>query len=273
MMSNRAIRRDRVIAQYASKEAASDYAQSYSDSRPSARFFRSRLHLVLDALADIPGGDLLDAGCGPGVLVRNLLATRPHDFSITVLDQSSAMIRYCAANTSAGNVRAVVGSLETMPFPSSSFDITLAMGVVEYTDAAAALMEISRVTRIKGLVIASMLNPFSLYRITEWFVYWPLRRALGIIEGLAGVPAERRHGANPTGIHALSPRKLRKVMERVGLQDTQLTYFDVTVLVPPFDRISALARRVEQLQHGKMITRWQRRWLATGYLVIARRIE
>lgn len=272
-MSNRVLRREHVIAQYATDEAANGYAQSYNDSRPTARFFKSRLQLVLDALAEIPGGDLLDAGCGPGVLVRNLLATRPHDFSITALDQSSAMIRYCAASASAGSVRAVVGSLETMPFPSSSFDITLAMGVLEYTDAAAALKELSRVTRIKGLVIASMLNPLSPYRITEWFVYWPLVRALGGIERLAGVPAERRHGANPTGIHALSPRKFRQLMERVGLQETRLTYFDVTVLIPPFDRISALSRRVERLQHSKMIARWQRRWLATGYLVIARRIE
>jgi 2-polyprenyl-3-methyl-5-hydroxy-6-metoxy-1,4-benzoquinol methylase len=104
-MSNRELRRDQVIAQYASDEAAADYAQSYSDSRPSARFFRARLQIVLDALAEAPGGDLLDAGCGPGMLVRNLLATSRNDFGVTALDQSFAMIRYCAASTGAGNMR------------------------------------------------------------------------------------------------------------------------------------------------------------------------
>jgi ubiquinone/menaquinone biosynthesis C-methylase UbiE len=272
-MSNRELRRDQVIAQYATDEAAADYAQSYSDSRPSARFFRERLQIVLDALAEVPGGDLLDAGCGPGMLVRDLLATRRNDFSVTALDQSFAMIRYCAASTGTGNIRSVVGSLERMPFPSSSFDVTLAMGVLEYIDAATALDEISRVTREKGLVITSMLNPFSFYRITEWFVYWPLRRALGAIERLAGVPAERRHGANPTGIQTLSPGKLQRLMRRVGLQPTKLIYFDVTVLIPPFDRISTMARVAERLQRSKIITRLLRRWLGTGCVVIARRIE
>jgi ubiquinone/menaquinone biosynthesis C-methylase UbiE len=273
MMSKRVLRHDRVMAQYASDQAAADYAESYGDTRPSSRFFRSRVQAVLDALAETPGGDLLDAGCGPGVMVRTLLSTRRNDFAITALDQSSAMIRYCATSTVTGNVRPVVGTLEDMPFPTSTFDITLAMGVLEYTDAAAALSEISRVTRPKGLVIASMLNPLSVYRVTEWFVYWPLRRALGAIERLAGVPAGRRHGANPTGIHAFSPRQLRRLMEGAGLEPTDLVYFDVTVLVPPFDRSGILARAAERLQRLTMITHWQRRWLATGYLVIARPME
>lgn len=273
MMSKRVLRHDWVIAQYASDEAAADYAESYTDSRPSARFFRSRLQVILDALAETSGGDLLDAGCGPGMMVRTLLSSRRNDFAITALDQSSAMVRYCAASTGTGNVRPVVGALEDMPFPSSSFDVTLAMGVLEYSDAAAALSEISRVTRSKGLVITSMLNPLSFYRVTEWFVYWPLRRALGAVERLAGVPADRRHGANPTGIQALSPRKLRRLMEGAGLRPTELIYFDVTILIPPFDRFAILARVAERLHRIKIITHWQRRWLGTGYVVIARPIE
>src|SRR5271155_451775 len=95
---DRPSRKERVVAQYGTPEAAADYARVMDGSSPSSRSLRSRLQLVQDILRKIPGGDLLDAGCGPGILARALLRTRPADFSITVLDQSAAMIKYCSEN-------------------------------------------------------------------------------------------------------------------------------------------------------------------------------
>lgn len=269
--------RDRVITQYDTDQAADDYAKSYDGSGPSARFFRTRLELILDTLKQAaPGGDLLDAGCGPGVLLRELLTTRGNDFRMTALDQSPAMVRYCAANADpepgSGRIRPVVSAVETMPFPDASFDVSLGMGVLEYSDAkAAALGEISRVTRPNGLVIISMLNPCSVYRLTEWLIYWPARRYLGALEKMVGIPASRRHGSMRTGIRPLLPGQLRRLMRKSGLRPGRPVYFDVTVLVPPLDRVPSLVQSAEKVHASRLVAGWRRRWLGSGYLVVARR--
>ena len=77
----------------------------------------------------------------------------------------------------------LVGGIEEMPLCDNSFDIVLAMGVLEYTEVPAALQEIHRVLRPDGRVLATMLNPASPYRFVEWHVYSPLVRLLGRVEG------------------------------------------------------------------------------------------
>ncbi len=265
-------RKARVTAQYESAQAADEYARAHDGSAPAGRFFRSRLRLVQDVLASCPGGDLLDAGCGPGVMVLTLLKSRPHDFRITALDQSPAMVKYCADSVrEVGEVRAMVGELEAMPLGDASFDVTLVMGALEYTNVQAAVQEISRVTRQGGLVIVTMLNPLSLYRLTEWFLYWPLLRMAGAIQRFFGTPAERRRGARRSGVHALPAGKLQRLLRHVGLQPVDVIYFDVTPLIPPFDRLPRTKLKARQTAHARTVTRGWRRWMGTAYLVVARR--
>jgi ubiquinone/menaquinone biosynthesis C-methylase UbiE len=265
-------RKEQVAAQYSSAEAAADYARAHDSSRPSARHFRSRLWLVQHVLTACPGGDLLDAGCGPGVLVHALLEARPHDFRITALDQSPAMVEYCLADVrDVGEVCPAVGQLEALPFGDAVFDVALATGALEYTDARTAISEISRVTRPGGLVVVTMLNPLSPYRVTEWFVYWPARRLLGAIERSFGVPAARRHGARATGIRAVPAGKLRRLMAEAGLRPIDLVYYDLRLVVPPIDRLPLIVRSAEHTADERTITRGWRRWMGTGYLIAARR--
>lgn len=265
-------RRERVAAQYGSAQSADEYAHAYHYSRPEGRFLRARLRLVQDMLAACPGGDLLDAGCGPGIMARTLLTSRPDDFRISVLDSSRAMVEFTTVSMrSVGRVYPAVGGLEALPYADLTFDVTLAMGVLKYADVCAALNEISRVTRPGGLVIVTMLNPLSAYRVTEWVLFWPLLRALATVERFLHVPAERRHRARATGIRAFTSGKLRRLMKRANLKPVDLIYYDVISLVPPFDRFPSIAARAEQAALGRTATaRWSR-WLGTGYLLAARR--
>jgi ubiquinone/menaquinone biosynthesis C-methylase UbiE len=265
-------RKERVAAQYGSARLAEEYAQAYNDPGPQGRFLRARLRLMQDVLASCPGGDLLDAGCGPGVMAQTLLQSRPRDFRIGVLDQSWAMVEYCAASArSIGQVYPAVGQLEALPYADATFDVTLVMGVLEYANASAAINEISRVTRPGGLVVITMLNPLSTYRIIEWIIYWPLLRVLGSIEGYLHVPSERRHTARATGIHAFTSGKLRRLMSQAHLKQVDLVYYNVTYLVPPLDRLPSIAGRAERTGYGRTATaRWSH-WLATGYLITAKR--
>jgi ubiquinone/menaquinone biosynthesis C-methylase UbiE len=229
------------------------------------------LRLIKEILSACPGGNLLDAGCGPGVMVRDLLESRPGDFRITVLDQSPAMVEYCTAQVrDVGEVQSSVGELGAMPFAGDQFDVTLAMGVLEYTDSRVAIRDLARVTRPGGLVIVSMLNPLSPFRLTQWFLYWPLVRMAGAVEKVLGVPAGRRHAARRSGIRALPPAVLRRQLRQAGLEPVDTLYFDATLALPRLDRLAIVARMAERASCRHTVVRGWRRWLGTGYVVTAR---
>ena len=100
-----------VAKQYDTAEAAERYAEGYGDGGPVERFYRSRLALVSQVLNRVSGGDLLDVGCGPGMMVRVLLDTRPGDFRITAIDQSAPMVQACLRRAGeAVDVHGAVGS-------------------------------------------------------------------------------------------------------------------------------------------------------------------
>lgn len=263
-------RDERAGAQYETTSAASDYAAAYDGSGPSARYFHSRLHIVDETLRACPSGRLLDVGCGPGMLVRHLLDTRPGDFYITGCDRSPAMID-AAIDRAQGSpdVQLTVARIEDLPFPDESFDVVVAMGVLEYADVGGALREAARVVRRRGLVVVTMLNPLSPYRLFEWFVYWPALRLLGAIERLLRVPAHRRHGVSASGIRTIRPARLCRMMHEVGLRPEDVVHYDLTPLVPPLDRLRRTRRW--RTDPERTVSRGARRWMGTAYLVTARR--
>lgn len=261
--------RDREItAQFGTLNAALDYADSHRGPGSAARFFRSRISLVMHILASLPGGDLLDVGSGPGMMLRELTNTRHDDFRITAIDLSPEMAKL-AAKALGGEPRAVVGRVEAMPFPDASFDVVLALGVLEYTEITDALTEISRITRPGGLVLASMLNPTSPYRFFEWHIFWPLLKALRATENwLNGRPGTRR-GPKTNGIVAYPERTLRQELAAAVLHPVDVAYFDVNYLVPPIDRFVRPFTRGWRRRPEQTISRRWRKWLGTGYLVVA----
>lgn len=262
-------RDDLVRIQYADAELVANYADAYTGWGPTARYHHSRLHAVEEILRDRTGGDLLDIGCGPGMMVRHLLDTRPGDFRITACDRSKAMVDAVAARADKTQVIPAVGDIENMPFPADTFDIVLAMGVLEYIDVPSALQEIIRVLRPGGLLVATMLNPHSPYRVVEWGVFWPARRALGGLERALGVAPGLRHGARRTGIKALSARHFRHELWRAGLQPEDTLFYDVTALVPPVDRLVRRWDRSWRDHPERTVSRGLARGLGSGYLISA----
>ncbi|MDH6522290.1 class I SAM-dependent methyltransferase [Streptomyces sp. SAI-090] len=260
-----------VTAQFGDSSAAVGYAAAYEGWAPATRYFLSRLHVVDESLRSCAGGDLLDVGCGPGMLVHHLLDTRPGDFHITACDRSAEMIEAVAHRVGdADRVRLSVARIEDMPFPDHSFNVVLAMGVLEYTDTRRALDEISRVIRPGGLVVVTMLNPRSPYRLFEWCVYWPALRALGRVERLLGVPPHRCHGAPKSGIRAVSSRRLRRLLRDAGLRPEDTVFYDLTAWLPPLDKVIRRRFRQWRSHPETTVSRRMRRWLGSAYLIAAR---
>lgn len=262
-------RDDIVGAQYADAAAAAGYAAAHEGWGPTARYFRSRLYVVDEALRACPSGRLLDVGCGPGMLVRHLFETRPGDFRITACDRSQAMVdAVTEPPRNTGDVELTVARAEDMPFPHENFDVVVAMGVLEYAEARAVLREIARVVRPGGLVVVTMLNPLSPYRLFEWCAYWPALRLLGHLERLLG---KERHAAPASGIRAVRPARLRRMLRAAGLHPEDTVHYDVTPLVPPLDRLVRRWSRRWRDHPERTVSRGPMKRLGTAYLVTARR--
>jgi SAM-dependent methyltransferase len=111
---------------------------------------------VRRACGDLAGRRLLDAGCGTG---RFSVALAGHHTSVVGVDPDPAMLDLARTRTTGGCARAVV---EHLPFPDGSFDLTVAVTVLEFVaHPVAAVAEMARVTRDGGRIVIGALNPRS----------------------------------------------------------------------------------------------------------------
>jgi SAM-dependent methyltransferase len=93
---------------------------------------------------------LLDVGCGPGGLTRELVARAGAD-AVAAIDPSPPFVEACRMRNPGVDVRE--GVAEKLPFPDAAFDATLACLVVGFMrDADAGAREMARVTRRGGIV-------------------------------------------------------------------------------------------------------------------------
>src|SRR5690606_17221968 len=91
-------------------------------------------------------GEVLDAGCGDGV-VASLLA--PHSRAYTCLDRSAKVLEAARGRLSGlEGVRFVQGDVEALPFEAGCFDTVLCFHVLTYLPTQRkALSEAARVLR------------------------------------------------------------------------------------------------------------------------------
>ncbi|MEU4194167.1 methyltransferase domain-containing protein [Kribbella sp. NPDC026611] len=249
------------------------YRAAHEGWGPQARYYQSRIHLISASLQG-RSGELLDVGCGPGVLIEHLLRTRPDDLRISACDISAEMLDTAAGKLAdAGRTDQVslsLASIEQLPYPAARFDVVIAAGVLEYVDLSRALPELARVVRADGLVIVTMLNPLSPYRLFEWCVYWPAVRLVGRVERLLGRPADQCHTIAASGIRAKSHRRLTRLLGAAGLEEIDAAYYDVNALLPPLDGYVRRWTRRWRDRPDTTISRGARRWLGTAYLIAAR---
>lgn len=120
-----------------------------------------------------PGGRLLDVGGGAGQLAV-LLAEHLHA-AVTVLDPTPEMLAHVPAH---GQVTAVEGVAEKMPFEDSAFDaVVVSDAFHHFRDQRGAVREFNRVVRPEGAVLVLELDPSGIWM-----------RALVVVEKLLGEP-------------------------------------------------------------------------------------
>jgi len=134
-------------------------ALEYVREREQQFSFISQKRIVVEMLLG-SRGRLLEVGCGPGIMLPDLLAM---GFEVHAIDVSAEMIRRAEQRISghplARRCRLGVGDVERLEFGEGAFDAVLAMGVLEYLPAYhGALHEMVRVLRPGGRLVLTVPN-------------------------------------------------------------------------------------------------------------------
>lgn len=165
------------------------------------------------------GQRVLDVGCGPGALTTELVG-RVGAQNLAAFDPSEPFV--AAARHRHPGVDVQLAPAEAIPFPTDSFDASLAQLVVHFmSDPVIGLSEMRRVTRPGGVVAACVWDlaggraPLSLF----WKAAQSLNPAAMDEARLAG--AREGH--------------LAELFEAAGIGDIQSTALEVTLEHPSFE--------------------------------------
>ena len=223
----------------------STYSSLYAQVSPLGHLFTTRLLRVAELLGEFRGAPVLDVGCGPGMMADQLLA---RDCSYFAVDLAPEMIHECRARSGhSDQAHFDIAEVKHLPFSDHSFQVVLALGVLEYVDDLdAAIHEISRVLVPGGAVILSMQNALSIYRLWQRYGYHN-DRLLKPLRLMA-----HRTGPGPLLETAASFRHMRAVLVHNHLEIEDVVFYDFNLWVEPLDRFFpklsiATSRRLERL--------------------------
>ena len=136
----------------------------------------------------VPGGELLDLGCGSGEMARELAAT---GYRVTGCDIAREMLREAVRAGSGSGVRwlELAPGWRKLPFAAGTLDAVTASSVLEYVaDPAGVLAECARVLRPGGALLCTVPSVAHPVRWAEW----PLRHAARTPAGAAAGRAAPR---------------------------------------------------------------------------------
>jgi ubiquinone/menaquinone biosynthesis C-methylase UbiE len=249
-----------------------DYeAIHYGTRRHSFMTVRHRRVLdFVDGLELAAGAKVLDAGCGPGLLLEALAARR---FHVTAFDASPAMVERTRTRLSRQGTRAslAVADIERLPFRDESFDLVCSTGVIEYLrEDSRVLSEFLRVLRPSGSLVLPVTNAWSPVNCLEPLiestkrVSWICRPLSALSERVGLGPIRPR--LFPVRRHR--PASLRRSLVQAGLELRKDRFFYFMPWPRPVDRVlpgatEYLGSRMEGLSDSFAAP------LAEGYLTLS----
>lgn len=172
------------------------FAERYEDERGE----RARgYHDLLDELEATfverfgRGGRVLEVGCGTGLVLERIRAyaaeARGVDLSPRMLDKARAR-----------GLDVSEASATALPFEDERFDVTCSFKVLAHVpNVELALAEMARVTKVGGIVVAELYNPWSLRGVR-----WHLAPKREVAPGTTEAAVYTRFDS-PARVRALTP--------------------------------------------------------------------
>ena len=126
------------------------------------------------------GGQILEAGCGRG---RWVLYLRGLGYDVAGIDLADSDLAAARAIDPSAPVER--GDVLQAPFPDSSFDAVISLGVVEHFEGGPrqALAEVRRLLKPQGLFLVTVPTQ----NLVRYLVVDPIRTAVNLLRRLSGV--------------------------------------------------------------------------------------
>jgi ubiquinone/menaquinone biosynthesis C-methylase UbiE len=191
------------------------------------------------------GARLLDVGCGPGFMTRDLARLGYQGLGV---DTSAAMIEYCKREAEtqgiASNWAYQSGDAEALPLLDAQFDGAVCMGVIDYLPSDDNLLaEVARVLKPGGRFLLCVTNRFGYTVSLSELIHWAKK-----MPGMAAAASRVRkylvggkHGAME---FTFRPRKhrpaaARESLRKQGFQILNDRYTHFSLLPAPFCTITS----------------------------------
>lgn len=264
------------------EKVAPEYASCYQGESSEAHSFNVRLQRVIGMLPP-KVGTMVDVGCGPGILLRRFLEERdrPPDPSARLvgLDFAGKMLReadrFVNAEGKAWRSYFLCGEAGRLPFRAGTVDTMTCMGLMEYLgDEERVLAEISSAMRPEGIVIITLPNLWSPYRLWHRLLnrifgalraIFPHSRMLKNIEFMVGPFTKGiAHREYSEGAY-------KRFLRRFGLEPIDVCYYNFKLFLTPLDKrfpklTVSVSRQLERLGRSPVS-----RFLATAFIIKARK--
>ncbi len=189
-------------------EFAEDWETRFVDSKAFNFFLTKRLEMLKEHLGDFE--TVIDAGCGTGYYIRNLLKPGQRGLGFDISDKMLAKAKeFKEAMRPELNLDFEVKDGEHLEVPDSTYDRAICVGyIIHLEHPQQALGELHRVLKPGGKLVGLISNRWS-----PWLVF-SMRRFFAKDYGV--LPADKE----------LSPPEVRAMMEKAGFKNVHTEIFN-----------------------------------------------
>jgi len=221
-------------------------------------------------LFDKPGGDVLDVGCGPGVMAQALITRGCRFWGV---DPSSRMLEIARRRVGQSRqIRFLQGDAMRLGFADDSFDAVLCIGVIDaVADRRQAVREMVRVLKPRGTLLLTFTNLVSPYAWWKNYVFYPAVSVCHRLRLVVGRPCPRSGRLRDGRLRGLYRRKdAEALVESERAEVLQIVSYYYNAFISPLDELvpGIALRATQRLEEGAWTPP---NWLAAGYILKAKK--
>lgn len=258
---------------------SSDYLKhQYTEGADSFMSLRRECASDLIARHLAPGFDessrFLDAGCGPGILLK-VVGRYPIAYSgLDISQEMLALAKQQAAACPEPKFRSDFrqGDVEHLPFEAGSFHAAASLGVIEYLNSDDLLLsELTRVTQPRGWVLIAVTNRYSYNLMFEKLIGW-LRRSRITVRLISYAKRKLRGGEFKPREFVMrrhSTSQFLRNLEQHGLEVVESRYWGMNFLPYPLNYLCGRGlNRFANRMYGRSRLL---RGMGEGFIVLCRK--